>query len=164
MSLLKSFSDELAAVVDRIGPSVIHVRALRDGAPELASGSAVVITPDGYALSNSHVVHGAAALEATLDDGRTVFADLIGEDPATDLAVFRLNASSSLPFAELGDSNALRVGDFVIAAGSPFGLTRTVTCGIVSALGRTALQVTPIPCTSSATVRVKAAMAPLAAL
>jgi S1-C subfamily serine protease len=139
MSLLKSFSDELAAVVEKIGPSVVHVRAVTGKRSGLASGSGVIVTPDGYALTNSHVVHGCAGLEATLSDGQTLIADLVGDDPATDLALFRLtsSASSGLPYAPLGDSNALRVGDFVIAAGSPFGLTRTVTCGIVSALGRT---------------------------
>jgi S1-C subfamily serine protease len=138
MSLLKSFSDELAAVVEKVGPSVVHVRAVNGKRNGLASGSGVIVTPDGYALTNSHVVHACAGLEATLSDGQTLFADLVGDDPATDLALFRLSstASSGLPYAPLGDSNALRVGDFVIAAGSPFGLTRTVTCGIVSALGR----------------------------
>jgi S1-C subfamily serine protease len=137
MSFLKSFSDELAAVVEKAGSSVIHVGALRAGRSGFASGSGVIVTPSGYALTNSHVVHGAAGLEATLADGRTLLADLVGDDPATDLALLRLSSGADLPYAPLGDSNALRVGDLVIAAGSPFGLTRTVTCGIVSALGRT---------------------------
>jgi S1-C subfamily serine protease len=136
VSILKSLSNELAAVVEKAGPSVIHVRAIRDGSPGLSSGSGVTVTPDGYALTNSHVVHGAAGLEATLADGRTVLADLIGEDPATDLALLRLGTPATVPHSPLGDSNTLRPGDFVIAVGSPFGLTRTVTSGIVSALGR----------------------------
>jgi S1-C subfamily serine protease len=135
MSLLRSLSDEVAAVVDRIGPAVLHIRAIRERGP-LAGGSGVLIAPDGYALTNSHVVHGAAGIEAELGDGRTVLADVVGDDPATDLALLRLAATDRLPFAPLGDSNALRVGDFVIALGSPFGLARTVTAGIVSALGR----------------------------
>ncbi|HVY60564.1 MAG TPA: trypsin-like peptidase domain-containing protein [Planctomycetota bacterium] len=139
MSILKSFSDEVAAVVDKVGPAVLHVRALREGRSGggLASGSGVVVTPDGYALTNSHVVHGAAGIEVDLGDGRTILADLVGDDPATDLALLRLGGSEAPGAAPLGDSNALRVGDFAIAVGSPFGLTRTVTCGIVSALGRT---------------------------
>ncbi len=136
VNILKTLSDELAAVVEKAGPSVIHVRAIRDGSPALSSGSGVIVTPDGYALTNSHVVHSAAGLEATLADGRTVLADLIGEDPATDLALLRLGTPGNVPHSPLGDSNALRPGDFVIAVGSPFGLARTVTCGIVSALGR----------------------------
>src|SRR6185503_5551380 len=96
----------------------------------------VVIAPEGYALTNSHVVHGSSGVEVELADGRTVIADLIGDDPATDLALLRLDARD-VPHADLGDSNRLRVGDFAVAIGSPFGLTRTVTLGIVSALGRT---------------------------
>jgi S1-C subfamily serine protease len=139
MSFLKSFSDEVAAVVEKVGPAVLHVRALREGRSRsgLASGSGVVVTPDGYALTNSHVVHGAAGIEVDLGDGRTILADLVGDDPATDLALLRLGGDETLAAVPLGDSNRLRVGDFAIAVGSPFGLTRTVTCGIVSALGRT---------------------------
>ncbi|MCE9580989.1 MAG: trypsin-like peptidase domain-containing protein [Planctomycetes bacterium] len=133
---LRDFSDQLATVVDRVSPALLHVRALLDGRHGVATGSGVVVAPDGYALTNSHVVHGATAVEATLADGRTLLADIAGDDPATDLAVLRL-AGSGLAHAELGDSNALRVGHLVLALGSPLGLDRTVTCGIVSALGRT---------------------------
>jgi S1-C subfamily serine protease len=137
MNLLKSLSREIAAVVEKAGPSVVHVRGVRESARDLASGSGVIVTPDGYALTNSHVVHGTAAIEVSVDDGRTLIADLVGEDPANDLAVLRLATADPLPHATLGDSNALQVGDLVVAVGSPFGLTRTVTCGIVSAVGRT---------------------------
>ncbi|MEK7467870.1 MAG: trypsin-like peptidase domain-containing protein [Planctomycetota bacterium] len=133
---LRDFSDQIAAVVDRVAPAVLHVKALMEKRPGVASGSSVIVAPDGYALTNSHVVHGATAVEATLADGRTILADIVGDDPATDLAVLRL-AASGLPHAGLGDSNALRVGHLVLALGSPLGLDRTVTCGIVSALGRT---------------------------
>jgi S1-C subfamily serine protease len=144
MSVLRSLADEVEGIVERVGPAVLHVRALAGGAaasgrrgPGLASGSGVLVTPDGYALTNSHVVHGWAGIEVELADGRTLLADLAGDDPVTDLAVLRVPAAAAaLPHAELGDSNALRVGDVAIAVGSPFGLTRTVTLGIVSALGR----------------------------
>jgi S1-C subfamily serine protease len=137
MSSLHSLSNEIAGVVERVGPAVLHVRALQSRARGLASGSGVVISPDGYALTNSHVVHGSAGVEAELSDGRTLIADLVGDDPATDLALLKLASPELLAHAVLGDSNTLRVGEFVLAVGSPFGLARTVTLGIVSALGRT---------------------------
>jgi S1-C subfamily serine protease len=140
MSVMQNLADEVASVVEKVGPSVLHVRALRsDGRRRegLASGSGVVIAPGGYALTNSHVVHGSAGVEAELSDGRTLIADLIGDDPATDLALLKLANAGDVPHAELGDSNGVRVGDFALAVGSPFGLARTVTFGIVSALGRT---------------------------
>jgi S1-C subfamily serine protease len=136
MSLLSALSDEVAGVVDRVSPAVIHVRAMRGVAPGLASGSGVVVSSEGYALTNSHVVRAASGIEAELADGRTLIADLIGDDPATDLALLKLPSAAPLAFAHLGDSNVLRVGDFAIAVGSPLGLARTVTLGIVSALGR----------------------------
>lgn len=135
MSLLRGISDEVASVVEKVGPAVLHVSTLRERGG--GSGSGVLVTPDGYALTNSHVVHGATAVEAALADGRTLLADVVGSDAATDLAVLRLSDEKGLAHATLGDSNALRVGDFAIAVGSPFGLARTVTAGIVSALGRT---------------------------
>jgi S1-C subfamily serine protease len=140
MASMRELAGEVAGIVERVGPSVLHVRALRGvdrGSRGLASGSGVVIGPAGHALTNSHVVHGSAGVECELADGRTVLADLIGDDPATDLALLRLDGARDLPHAELGDSNRLRVGEFAVAIGSPFGLTRTVTLGIVSALGRT---------------------------
>lgn len=136
MGLMQSLSEEVAAVVELRGPAVLHVRALRAGRAGLSGGSGVLISADGLALTNSHVVAGASGIEAETSDGRTLIADVIGEDPATDLALLRLPGAHSFQAAELGDSNALRVGDFVLAVGSPFGLARSVTLGIVSALGR----------------------------
>jgi len=136
MNVLRTLSDEVAALADRAGCALLHVQTIRDGRGRLAGGSGVVISPQGLALTNSHVVHGATGIEAEIADGRTVIADLVGDDPATDIAVLRL-AATGLEALKLADSNALRVGDLVVAMGSPFGLARTVTLGIVSALGRT---------------------------
>ncbi|MBI3819445.1 MAG: trypsin-like peptidase domain-containing protein [Planctomycetes bacterium] len=136
MSILRGFSDEIASVVDRAGPAVLHLRALRGGG--LATGSGVLITPDGFAVTNYHVVRGATGVECAMENGHSAIADVVGVDPATDLGVLRIPAAASANFihAELADSNAVRVGDFAIAVGSPFGLVKTVTAGIVSALGR----------------------------
>ena len=143
MGVMRSLADEVSAIVERVGPAVVHVRAIpadRDGARRrgrgLSSGSGVIVSPDGYALTNSHVVHGSAGVEVELTDGRTLLADLVGDDPATDLALLRVASDGMLPHAELANSNELRVGDLAVAVGSPFGLTHTVTLGIVSALGR----------------------------
>jgi S1-C subfamily serine protease len=137
MSLLSNLSDEVAAVVERIGPALVHVRALSARSPAMGSGSGVLIDADGHFLTNSHVVRNSTAVEVDLSDGRTRIADIIGDDPATDLALLRITDTATLAHASLGDSNKLRVGDFAIALGSPLGLARTVTLGIVSALGRT---------------------------
>ncbi|MHC5009444.1 MAG: S1C family serine protease [Planctomycetota bacterium] len=137
MSLLESFSDELAAVVERIGPSVVHIRALRERRPATATGSGVIVTDEGTLLTNRHVVEGATAVEAVLSDGRTLIVDVVGEDAATDLAVLQLHGDEGFTHTPLGDSNGLRVGEIVLAIGAPFGLTWSVTSGIVSALGRT---------------------------
>jgi S1-C subfamily serine protease len=133
---LDPYSAQVVQAFDRAGPAVVHVMAFaQDGRPA-GQGSGVIYTPDGYALTNSHVVAKAARLTASLTDGQNFDAALIGDDPATDIAVLRL-AGTGLPHAELGVSAALKVGQLVIAIGNPLGFTCTVTAGIVSALGRT---------------------------
>ncbi|MHB1133564.1 MAG: S1C family serine protease [Chloroflexota bacterium] len=143
-ALLDGFSDAIAAVAEKVIPSVVHVGVTREmtdrrrgNQPFRAQGggSGVIIAPDGYALTNNHVVAGSQAISVTLADGRELPATLTGADPATDLAVVRI-AALGLPAAEFGDSEALRVGQLVLAMGSPFGFQATVTSGIVSAIGR----------------------------
>jgi S1-C subfamily serine protease len=140
MGSLRNMADEVAALAAQAGPAVLHVRTLRERtarqSAQLGSGSGVMVAPQGLALTNAHVVRGAIAVECELHDGQLAFADVVGEDPATDLAVLSLGRGP-LPFVQLADSNRVRVGDFALAIGAPFGLTHTVTLGIVSALGRT---------------------------
>jgi len=102
-----------------------------------ASGSGVIVDPTGYILTNNHVIEGAAEINVRLSDARKFTARLVGRDPKTDLAVLKVEAAAPLPAAELGDSDHLRVGQWAIAIGNPFGLDRTVTVGIVSATART---------------------------
>ncbi len=139
MNPLRSLSETISALVERTGPAVGHVRTLQQDRRRLGGGSAVVIDPAGRALTNSHVVHGATAVEVELQEGSSHLADVVGDDPYTDLALLQLAGEMPFPSLELGDSNQLRVGTLVLAVGSPFGLARTVTMGIVSALGRTLL-------------------------
>jgi S1-C subfamily serine protease len=137
VELLDAYSRAVITVVDSIGPAVVGISAQPEGKPGLAgSGSGVIITPDGYILTNDHVVRGAKRLTATLRDGTSLDAALIGADSATDLALVRAGSESALPYASMGDSSALRVGQLVIAIGNPFGFQSTVSTGVVSALGR----------------------------
>jgi S1-C subfamily serine protease len=132
---LDPYSAIVANAYDRVGPAVGSITAqAADGRPR-GHGSGVLYTPDGYLLTNSHVVASAVALTASLTDGRQLNATLVGSDPETDLAVLRLSGSG-FAYAELGLSSSLRVGQLVIAIGNPFGYQATVTAGIVSALGR----------------------------
>lgn len=135
MSLLRTFSDEVAAVVQRVRPAVLHLRTLAAPGQRGGTGSGFLVDDDGHALTNHHVVRGAVAVEAMLHDGRTVVADVVGSDPATDLALLRVPDLDEAPL-RLVDSAALRVGDYALAVGCPHGLSHTVTAGIISGLGR----------------------------
>jgi len=136
VELLDAYSRAVITVVDSVGPAVVGISAKDEGqAGRGGSGSGVIITPDGYILTNDHVVRGAKHLRATLRDGASFDAALVGADPATDLALIRAGGST-LPHALIGDSSALRVGQLVIAIGNPFGFQSTVSTGVVSALGR----------------------------
>jgi S1-C subfamily serine protease len=131
---LDPYSARIVAAVEAVAPSVLHVAVSKQGRAA-GHGSGVVFTPDGFALTNSHVVAGADRLTASLPDGREFSASLVGDDPATDLAVLRL-AGGGFDHAALGTSGTLRVGQLAIAIGNPFGFQTSVTAGIVSGLGR----------------------------
>jgi S1-C subfamily serine protease len=133
-ALLDAYSQAVIHVVETVSPAVISVTG-RSADGRGGGGSGFIVTPDGYAVTNSHVVDNRQRLEAETAEGDRLRAEIIGDDPATDLAIVRL-AASGLPYAQLGDSDALRVGQLVIAMGSPFGFQSTVSTGVVSALGR----------------------------
>ena len=137
--LLDAYSQAVTAVVDAIGPAVVSVhagtRVHGPGGELQGSGSGVAITPDGYILTNSHVVQGADALAVSLTDGHRVGATLVGEDPATDLALIHAHGVS-MPHAVLAGEVASRVGQLVIAMGNPLGFDASVSTGVISALGR----------------------------
>ncbi len=133
--LLDAYSQAVISVVQKVGPAVIAVTGRRGDRTGGGMGSGFLITPDGYALTNSHVVHGRDRMGAVTQDGDSLDAELIGDDPSTDTALIRVSARD-LPHAELGDSEALRVGQLVIAMGNPLGFQSTVSTGVVSALGR----------------------------
>jgi len=144
-AVLDSFSQSVIGVAKKVGPAVVNIRVTQearrspwDFTPEdiTGNGSGFIISSDGFVVTNSHVVHRAKNLEIVLSDGRHLSAQKIGEDPPTDLAVLKVEATGLLPVAEFGDSNTLQAGQLVIAIGNPYGFQSTVTTGVVSALGR----------------------------
>src|SRR5256884_1465827 len=163
-ALLHALEEAFTTAADRVTPAVVNVSTVprkqsAEEAPERfreffgeefyerffrrrpreearASGSGVMVDPRGYVLTNNHVIENAQDITVRLSDGRKFTAKLVGSDPKTDLAVLKVEAPAPLPVAELGDSDALRVGQWAIAIGNPFGLDRTVTVGIISATAR----------------------------
>ncbi len=149
LAAMDAYSRSIVSVVERVGPAVVQVGVAKSAPANSpfgltsrvveGAGSGVIFAPDGYILTNSHVVDGAMRIQVTLADGRDIPAQIVGNDPETDVAVVRITPPDGqrLPSAKLGDSDRLRVGQLVVAIGSPAGLQSTVTAGIVSALHRT---------------------------
>jgi S1-C subfamily serine protease len=139
VELLDAYSQAVITVAEAVGPAVVGIIAGQEGrgkpAETVGAGSGVIIAPDGYILTNEHVAQNAKTISVILEDGASLAAVLIGTDPATDLAVLRAEGSG-LPYAGMGGSAQLRVGQLVIAIGNPFGFQSTVSTGVVSALGR----------------------------
>ena len=137
--LLDAYSSSVTKAVETVSPAVVNINHSivgRSGKPTHGgSGSGFIFTPDGFILTNSHVVRKAKSIEVVLSDGRKFFADLIGDDPDTDLAVIRIDSPGIIP-VNFGDSGKIKTGELVIAIGNPYGFQASVTAGVVSALGR----------------------------
>ena len=127
--LLDAYSRAVVGAVEKVAPAVVKVDVPR------GSGSGVLFTPDGFVLTNSHVIGKGVGIRITMSTGKTLRGELIGRDPHNDLAVIRIDGGA-LPWATLGDSRRIRVGQIAIALGNPFGLQHSVTAGVVSAIGR----------------------------
>jgi S1-C subfamily serine protease len=140
-ALLDAYSRAVIDVVETVSPAVVRLdvrpaESSQKNARQGGTGSGVIVSPDGLVLTNSHVVGGASRIRATTAEGQSLTAQVVGDDPDTDLALVRINESLTLPFAPLGDSRRLKRGQLVIAIGNPLGFESTVTAGVVSALGR----------------------------
>ena len=140
--LLDDYSRAVTRAVEIVAPSVVSIEVSKQGAerrgrydPSAAAGSGFVFADDGLILTNSHVVEGSSSVKVALPDGRDCSADIVGQDPDTDIAVLRITASDLVPVT-FGDSRTLRPGQLVVAIGNPYGFHHTVTAGVVSALGR----------------------------
>ncbi|MFY9170538.1 MAG: trypsin-like peptidase domain-containing protein [Candidatus Methanoculleus thermohydrogenotrophicum] len=137
--LLDAYSRAVVRVVESVGPAVVSVvvgKTLQGRRGEqMGAGSGVIVAPEGYIMTNNHVVQGMGRIEVSMADGTALPARLIGADPATDLAVLRVDAGG-LPYARFGNSDALSVGQLAIAIGNPLGFDSTVSTGVLSALGR----------------------------
>ena len=141
---LSSSPTDFTAAAESVTPAVVNIKTVQGGGGfdfwggntlGSASGSGVIISPEGYIVTNNHVIEDSDDIEVTLNDKREFEAELIGTDPSTDLALIKIKGKG-LPFMEFGNSDSLRVGEWVIAVGNPFNLESTVTAGIVSAKGR----------------------------
>jgi S1-C subfamily serine protease len=146
-AILDAYSGAVIGALERVAPAVTFIEVAEGSTPgrsggrsragRHATGSGFLFTPDGYLLTNSHVVHGAERLIVRLNEEPGVEAELVGNDPDSDLAVLRIGSAGALPFVEFGDSAVLRVGQVAIAIGNPLGYSKSVTTGVISALGRT---------------------------
>ena len=142
-ALLDAYSGAVIGALERVAPAVTYIEVAheRSGArgrrARSGSGSGFLFTPDGYLLTNSHVVHAADRIVVRLHDDAGTAADLVGSDPDSDLAVLRIGSPGALPYVEFGDSSTLKAGQVAIAIGNPLGYSKTVTTGVISALGRT---------------------------
>src|SRR5215813_5840850 len=135
---LDAYSQAVVGAVEHVGAAVVSIYVGTNGEAARArggAGSGVVVTPDGYVLTNEHVVQNAQEARVAFVDGRSVPAVVVGRDPSTDLAVLRAQ-TGALPYAQLSTAQPLRVGQLVVAVGNPFGFESTVSAGVVSALGR----------------------------